>query len=126
MLFTPGTYSINDIGIDRFNPFLIVNMDRGKEIHLPDHPPTSLVNTAWFKTSDDDSDPAAGRYYKTKTNLPWAIRIASDFDYTIETAQITRAYLKFATWAESGGVSYPDWYLRTPGYRNEAYIYHKE
>jgi len=126
LLFKPGTYSINDIGIDRFNPFLIVDMDRGKEIHLPDHVPTSLANPAWFKTSEDDSDPASGRYYKTITNLPWAIRIASDFDYTIESVQITSAYLKFAPWAESGGSSYPDWYLDTTGYRNETNIYHKQ
>ncbi len=125
MLFKPGSYSINAIAIDRFNPFLIVDMDRGKEIHLPDHAPTSLVNPAWFKTSEDDSDPASGRYYKTTTNLPWAIRIASDFDYTVESAQITSAYLKFAPWAESGGNAFPDWYLDTPGYRNNANIYQK-
>ncbi len=123
LIFKPNTYSISDVGIDQFNPFMIVNFDRGKEIHLPDNPPTSLVNTAYFKTGDDDSDPASGRYYKTKSNLPWAIRISSSFDYTVESAEITSAYLKFAAWAQSAGVQYPDWYLANSGYRNESNIY---
>jgi LruC domain-containing protein len=123
LIFKPNTYSIRDIDIDHFNPFLIINLDRGKEIHLPDNLPTSLVNQAYFKTGDDDSDPASGRYYKTQTNLPWAIRISSGLDYTNETAQITSAYLKFALWAESDGIQYPDWFLKNSGYRDESNIY---
>ena len=123
MSFKPNTYSMADVSIDHFNPFLIVNLNRGKEIHLPDNLPTTLANPAFFKTGNDDSDPALGRYYKTKTNLPWAIRISSGFDYTIERAQITSAYLKFAAWAESAGVQYPDLYQKNNGYRNESYIY---
>lgn len=123
LIFKPDTYSIADVGIDQFNPFMIVNLDRGKEIHLPDNPPTSLVNQAYFNTGDDNSDPASGRYYKTKSNLPWAIRISSSIDYTNEGAQITSAYLKFAAWAQSAGVQYPDWYLKNSGYRNESNIY---
>lgn len=121
--FKSNTYSMDDIAMDRFNPFLIINLDRGKEVHLPDNPPTSLVDLAWFKTGNDDSDPASGRYYKTQKNLPWAIRISSGFDYTIEKAQITSAYLKFVAWAESSGTQYPDWYLNNSGYRNESNIY---
>ena len=121
--FKPNTYAIEDLLIDSFNPFMIVNLDRGKEIHLPDNPPTSLVNPSYFKTSEDNSDPASGRYYKTKSNLPWAVRISSSFDYTNESAQITSAYLKFAAWAESGGVQYTDWYLKNSGYRDESNIF---
>ena len=121
--FKPDTYSIADVGIEQFNPFLIVNHDRGKEIHLPDYPPTSLVNQSYFKTGNDDSDPATGRYYKTSANLPWVIRISTKFDYTIEGAQITSAYLKFATWAESAGAQYPDLFQNKAGYRNETKIY---
>lgn len=121
--FKPNTYSIADIGIDQFNPFLIINHERGKEVHLPNNLPTSLANTTYFKKGDDDSDPASGRYYKTITNLPWAIRVSADFDYQVEKAQITSAYLKFASWAESAGAQYPDWYLKNSGYRNESNIY---
>ena len=123
IIFKPNTYSIADVGIDQFNPFMIINLDRGKEIHLSDHPPTSLVNQAYFKTGDDDSDPASGRYYKTKSNLPWAIRISSGFNYTNERAQITSGYLKFAAWAQSAGIQFPDWYLKNSGYRDESNIY---
>ncbi len=121
--FKPNTYSITDVGIGNFNPFLFVNLDRGKEIHLPNYLPTTLVNQAYFKTGEDNSDPASGTYYKTKTNLPWAINISSGLDYTVESAQITSAYLKFAGWAQSAGVQYPDWNLKNSGYRNEANIY---
>ena len=119
----PGTYTLDDVGLDQFNPFMFVNLDRGKEIHLPNHLPTSLANQAYFKTGEDDSDPATGKYYKTTKNLPWAIRISPGFDYTVEGDQITSAYLKFAAWAESAGIQYPDWYLKSSGYRNEANIY---
>ncbi|MEI6455652.1 MAG: LruC domain-containing protein [bacterium] len=123
MIFSPNKYTISDIGLADFNPFLIVNMDRGKEVHLPDFPPTSLANTAYFRTAQDDSDPATGKYYKTANNLPWAIRISSSFSYTFENKEITSAYLMFAPWAESSGTLYPDWYLDVPGYRNAANIY---
>lgn len=121
--FTTGKYTINDLGLNNFNPFLIVNKERGKEVHLPNYEPTSLVNASFFGTSQDDSDPASGKYYKTTENLPWAIKIASSYDYTIESAQITSAHLKFVDWAESSGASSPDWYLNLSGYRNEANIY---
>jgi len=125
LAFTPNKYTIDEIGLASFNPFLIVNMERGKEIHLPDYPPTSLVDASYFGTGHDNSDPAAGRYYKTVNNLPWALRISSSYNYTIEGKQITSAYLKFATWAESSGTQYADWYLDISGYRNPADIYAK-
>ena len=121
--FTPGVYTINDLDISNFNPFLIVNKDRGKEIHLPNYPPTSLVNTSYFGTDFDNSSPSAGNYYKSATNLPWAIKIASLYDYTIEGVQITSAYLNFSDWAQSSGIKYPDWYLNKTGYRYSGYIF---
>jgi LruC domain-containing protein len=45
------------------------------------------------------------------------------FDYPIETVEIIDAYLHFAEWAQSGGVSYPDWYTDQSGYRVPANIY---
>jgi len=104
---------------------MIVNQNRGHEIHLPDHAPTDLVDATLFKTMRDDSNAATGRYYKTTNNLPWAIKIIEQFDYPIEKAEILNAYPKFADWAESGGTIYNDWYKEIIGYRNENYIYHK-
>ena len=123
MAFTPNKYAAADIDLAHFNPFLIVNGERGKEIHLPDYQPTSLADVKLFGTGEDDSQPANGKYYKTKSNLPWAINIASSYQYTIESNQITTAYLRFASWAESSGSLYPDWYLDQSGYRNKSAIY---
>ncbi len=123
MEFTPNTYSYNDLDIANFNPFIFVNKDRSVEVHLPDYPPTALADQALFGTYEDDSDPATGRYYKTVNNLPWAINIYESFDYPIEKQEIVWAYLKFATWATSGGTTFEDWYKDLTGYRNDALIY---
>ncbi len=123
MVFPTGIYHHNTVNIAAFNPFLIINLDRSREIHLPDYPPTSLVNPLLFGTMNDNSVPATGRYYRTHNNLPWAINIYESFDYTIERAEIISAHLRFASWAQSGGTLYHDWYQNKPGYRNQAKIY---
>lgn len=123
MAFTPGQYGIADLDLINFNPFIIIDGNRGKEVHLPDHAPTDLADVAIFGTSNDDSNPASGRYYKTSTNLPWAINIAESYDYSIEKAQILSAYNHFGEWAESSGQWYQDWYKDKSGYRNEDNIY---
>lgn len=105
-----------------FNPFIYVNQDRAREIHLIDYPNTPLANTALFGTEDDTSD-GTTRYYKTINNLPWALNIATSWEYPYERNKITSAYLKFKEWAESSGTLYPDWYMNKPGYRNENSIY---
>jgi LruC domain-containing protein len=92
-------------------------------VHLPDNPPTALVNPDYFDTEHDNSNPETGRYYKTENNLPWAINVPSEFDYPVEKAVIIQAYLHFATWAESSGSQYADWYLNNTGYRNNDVIY---
>jgi len=110
-------------GTPPYNPFLIVNKIRGREIHLPDFPPTSLADQALFGTENDNSEPANNRYYKTSNNLPWALDISGNFDYPIERVPIIEAYLHFAAWAESSGIIYPAWYSNASGNRNNAYIF---
>lgn len=121
--FKPNTYSYNDLDIANFNPFIMVNLNRGLEVHLPDYPPTSLADQSIFGQADDTSDPALERYYKTENNLPWAINIYESFAYPIERVNIPAAYNHFIEWAVSGGQSYPDWFQNKPGYRNTQYIY---
>lgn len=123
MNFKPDTYSITDLDIANFNPFIIVDQQRGVEVHLPDSPPTSLANPGLLGTQDDRSVPSQNRYYKTENNLPWAINIYESFDYPLEKIEITTAHLKFAPWATSSGQLYPDWYQDKPGYRNSSNIY---
>lgn len=123
MSFKPNQYTENQINLSNFNPFIIVDMTRGKEIHLANYPPTNLVNDIYFNTLHDDSDKNSGRYYKTESNLPWAINIYQSFDYPIEKSAIIAAHLKFAFWAESNGQEFDDWYLNKTDYRNADNIY---
>ncbi len=118
---TPQSFSLSS-----FNPFIYVDeagKGRGHEVHLPDYKPTELANTAIFGTSADNSSVLNNTYYKTKNNLPFAINIPESFDYPAEREAIILAHLKFATWAQSGGVQFQDWYKNNSGYRNSAKIY---
>lgn len=121
--FPPNTYRWNDLDIGNFNPFLIADMERGREVHLPGNPPTDLANPAFFGTFNDDSNVAQGRTYVTENNHPWAINIYQKFDYPIEKQDIIFVHLKFMEWAQSGGEVFSDWYKNQPGYRNQALIY---
>lgn len=115
-----------NITLGSFNPFIWVDepgKGRGHEIHLPDYTPTELVNMATFGTEIDNSIPANSRYYKTILNLPFAINIPETFDYPAEKESIILSHLKFAAWAQSGGVQYQDWYKNLSGYRNAVKIY---
>jgi len=111
------------LGSPLYNPFLIVNQTRGKEVHLSDMPPTDLADPTYFGTVNDDSKPAEGRYYKTVNNLPWAFDIVQQFDYVYEYIEVNTAYLKFNPWAESSGASYDDWFQDKSGYRVASKIY---
>jgi len=106
-----------------FNPFLIVNKQRGYEVHLPGKIPTDLADESLFGTYFDDTNPPTGKYYQSETNLPWAIDLPVRFDYPIEKTEIISAHLRFKTWAENGGNSFADWYLDMAGYRNAELIY---
>lgn len=108
-----------------FNPFIIVGGERGKEVHLLDRKPTALANPALFGTGDDRSNPSTGAFYKTASNLPWAIEIPVTFDYPVEKADILLTHLRFADWAQSGGSQFADWYLDRLGYRNAQNIYRR-
>ncbi len=121
--FKPNTYSINDVNIADFNPFLIVNKNRSREVHLPGYPPTSLASSQFFGTFDDASNPAQNKYYVTSNNLPWALSIYESIDYMKEKVDILEGFLKFAQWAMSGGTEFPDWYKNLPGYRDNTKIY---
>jgi LruC domain-containing protein len=123
IVYTPDTYPGELLDIEHFNPFIIVNMIRKREVHLPDYPPTNLVDVNLFGTMDDNSSQVGNRYYKTRNNLPWAFNIYESFDYPIEKAAILGTYLHFGEWAQSSGNKYPNWYKDLAGYRNEDNIY---
>lgn len=120
-------FTLKDFMIDLWNPFIIVNGNRCREIHLPNQPPTDLADISIFGTFEDSSNPASGRYYKTRNNLPWAIHIFEEFTWPVEKVNITEAYKYFLDWAKSSGLLYPDWYKNIPSYRDTSklYIRHK-
>ena len=122
--FAPGgPVTFQQLNIGHFNPFLIVNQQRGIEVHLSGFHPTDLADTYYLGQWDDDSKPFQNRYYVNEENYPWAINIPEIFDYPIERYDINTAYLYFKNWAESDGNLYPDWYKDYQGYRNTEYIY---
>lgn len=106
-----------------YNSFLIVNQERGHEVHLVDKNPTAKMDMSLFGTLDDRSYPSKGVYYRSARLLPWALNLPVSFDYPLEKMPITSAYTKFGAWAESGGTLYKDWYVKKAGYRNDANIH---
>jgi len=111
--------SLNELGGTPYNPFLIVNRQRGREIHLPGNLPTILADESFFKTSHDNTDVNIDKQtYKTTNHLPWAINIVESFNYPKESVPIKDTYFYFIEWAESQGTFYPDWYENKTGYRD--------
>jgi LruC domain-containing protein len=119
----PETYTIAELGINNFNPFIFVNQVRSHEVHLPNYAPTSLMNMNLFGTSADRSVPANGKYYVTSNNIPWAIHIPEAFAWPKEKVDILKVYNHFEDWAESNGLEYADWYKNLSGYRATENIY---
>lgn len=115
--------SLDQFGLAPFNPFIIINKERGREVHLPNYQPTNLADLSYFGEFNDDSNLSSGKLYKTVGNLPWAINFPSKFDYPIEKASISTPYLKFISWVESSGALFPDWYIDLATYRNSDFIY---
>lgn len=107
--------STSDLGIAPFNPFIIANKERKKEIHLPYAKPTSLGDR-FVKINGANRD-VNGNYVSDK-GMPWAISLIHDFKVPKEKIKISDAYNFFIQWANSGGTVYNDWYKDNPGNRN--------
>jgi LruC domain-containing protein len=121
--FSNTNYTAAQLDIQNFNPFLIVNRERGKEVHLANYLPTSKADNSYFKTSADASNASTGVFYKTASGLPWAINVLAEFAWPTERTDLVKAYNYFQNWAESAGANYADWYKNLSGYRNTNLIY---
>jgi len=117
--------ALNEMGMPPYNPFIIVNKTRGREVHLINHAPTDLADLSLFGTAEDNSNPGMGRYYVTTNNLPWAFNVIDKFDYPYEKKPIIKGYLKFVPWSLSSGSSYYDWFQPLEGYRDEEFIFNR-
>lgn len=115
--------SFQDLGLPPYNPFIVVNKNRGIEVHMPGSQPTELVDYSLFGTGNDQSDPETGKYYFSAYDYPWAANIPLHFDYPMEKVNISDAHLMFDDWAESSGYNFMDWFNDVAGYRNNSKIY---
>ncbi len=121
-----NTNNINSLVLSNLNPFLISNMKRGAEVHLPGFKPTNLADLTLLNQGNDATNVAAGIFYVTKENYPWALNFTEPFQYPTEGTSINNAYSYFFDWAGSGGLKYKDWYSNKSGdYRNNKLIYTK-
>lgn len=113
--------TVSDISL---NPYLIVNQERGKEVHLANKVPTSKASPAYFGTLQDNTNIGTGFYYKSKdNNLPWALDIPTTIPYMREKIDFITGYLYFAEWAESEGSDHANWYINTNSSRNLSNFY---
>ncbi len=112
------------IGIAPYNYFIFRTNTRGHEIHAINKSPTTLANTALFSTIDDVSNVGTAQYYRTISNLPWAIDVPDEIDYPSEKNDIVTVFTNFADWAQSAGLIKSDWYSDVIGYRNNSLIFH--
>ena len=110
----------NVLGSAPFNPFLIIDKTREREVHLANRNTTSL-GTKNFQIDGINRDPDGN--YLNENGLPWAIDIMHNFKVPREKVAINEAYNYFSQWAISGGLQYKDWYKDNPGNRNINKIY---
>lgn len=109
--------SDEELGTPPFNPFLVVNGDRGREVHLVGKQPTALMNRSYLGTADD----AGG--FRTGSGLPWALLLPTSWSWPVERTPVNEAHLEFVDWAESGGTVYSDWYLSKGHNRNQELLF---
>lgn len=112
------------LGTAPYNFFMFRTANRGHEIHAKNNLPTSLANLQTLGTVNDASNPSISQYYRTASNLPWAISVPVEIDYPSEKNDIVTAFTYFASWAQSGGATKSNWYSDLSGYRNNSLIYH--
>jgi len=116
------TQPVNPDAIGTFNPFIFINGERGREVHLADFAPTSLADPSLIGSGDDASNVASASYYKNDNNMPWAINILYDFTVPAEKSPINKGYIKFVDWAISNGTEFDDWYSDVDDYRDYTYL----
>lgn len=112
------------LAISSLNPFLISDLKRGREVHLPKKLPTDKADLTLLGTGIDYYNAASGITYISRENYPWALSFTENVTYPKERVNIKDAYLNFTNWATSNGTTYTDWYKNTAsGYRNSSNLY---
>ncbi len=95
--------------------------DKNWEVHIPMEAPTAKMNTSYFGTEDDCSDPSKNLYFVREGNYPFAFYLhgtnISVFENTIlkrenESKRIDEFFPGFLEWSTSNGTKNQDWYIK--------------
>lgn len=101
-----------------YNPFIFIQNDRGRELHLATIPSTTANYLPTNKASEDNwgkgsdmTNPKEHIYYVAEDLMPYALYVSGvKFDLPDECQKITDAYPKFSSWVSSQGAKNNDWY----------------
>jgi LruC domain-containing protein len=107
-----------ELGAVPFNPFLISNGRREREVHLAGYNPTSKAKAVWDAnaTMFNGTDvTAADPFRTTDGKMPFAlhlpIAVGANFKYPTERTSIENAYPDFRNWAnDNTNPAYVLWY----------------
>jgi LruC domain-containing protein len=99
-----------ELGSAPYNPFIYIVGDRLRETHLADHLPTDKYKPWLFGWQVEGSNPAIGRYFKTKGGLPWGINVTDEWKQPIEKRPVNECYPAFVNWVNTKGAQSADWY----------------
>ncbi|SMF54660.1 LruC domain-containing protein [Alteromonadaceae bacterium Bs31] len=105
--FAQYPQSLNHSSLDFF---IFRTNYRGREVHFANYPPTDLFDQSQFGRFQDTSDPESGRYFKNAANLPWALKVNTNWCHPSEYIDIAWAYPDYEKWVESSGSEASDWY----------------
>ncbi len=114
---------LSTLGAAPYNPFIVVNKERGKEVHLPGKKPTDLVDMKKLGTGIDLTSFSSNRFYVANQSYPWALHIPVLFEYPIEQKSIDKVFYNFGKWVTSGGTLFPAWYQNTVANADQTLIY---
>jgi len=126
-----------ELGWPPYDPFIIIDQNRGREVHLNNVEPSALVDASLLGTADDVSDIATGLYYRTSNNIPWGLHIPIIWEWNSSTGEwdnppwahpfegelVYDAYFYFDDWLTSGGADFTDWYNNYDWNSNDNLIY---
>ena len=105
------SFTRDALGAAPYNPFIYIKSDRLLETHLPNQPPTDKIKNWLFGWKNEGSDPALGRYFKTKDRaLPWAVSLPAEWAQPYEKLPVHTCYPTFVDWVNSSGTQAVDWY----------------
>lgn len=112
----------SQMGNAPYNPYIFATFDRGREVHLPNHHPSSRADQNRFGQGDDDSNLYDfSKTYKTSDSMPWALNMPYSWLHPTSGDNIVNVYADYRQWAESGGLTSSDWYTKNYN-SNRVYI----